>query len=307
MRDILFILLILFLIILAAVVPVLLLLGPQLDLELIIPQVEVKPPAQEQENPPEPALDADTERYFELKNKSCQTLSGDFLIVTDDYSDGRLLDLLPVTEAEETFAESLADEYDFNITTKTYLRGDQMKKVISSNGIELTTIWKNGRIYTCTAVCQMRLMDDEDSNEYYGKLDELRNSCRYLGKTELPDSVDLDKLLIIDKKGLETINGYRCEKFWISGNDSYMGSLNRTSLDSDQEAIIWALEHLEGPLVECLDESTGIIVERDFTLDLTDYYELEFDAGGYFQVQQSTELTYFTTNVPEEFLGLPDN
>lgn len=305
MRDMLFILLILCLIILAAVVPVVLLLGPQLDLGLVIPDVsvEIKPPADE---PAAPSLDSDTKRYFELKNKSCQTLSGDFLIVTNDYSDGRIHDLLPVTEAESLFAQNLADEYDFNLTTKTYLRDDQMKKTISASGIELTTIWKNGRIYTCTAVCQMRLMDNQSSAEYYDNLYEIRNSCRYLGKTKLPDSVDLDKLLIIDKKGLETINGYRCEKFWISGNSSYMNSLN-ASLDSDQEALIWALEHLEGPLVECLDESTGIIVERDFTLDLTDSYDLEFDAGGHLQVQQTTELTYFTTNVPEEFLGLPDN
>jgi hypothetical protein len=152
----------------------------------------------------------------------------------------------------------------------------------------------------------MKLMDEADSEEYYSKLNEIRNSCHYLGKTELPQSVDPGKLLIIDKKGLETINGYRCEKFWISGNQSYIDSLN-SSLDSDQEALIWALEHLEGPLVECLDESTGIIVEREFTLDLTDYYDLEFDAGGYLQVEQTTELTYFTSTVPEEFLALPDN
>jgi hypothetical protein len=304
MRDILFILSILFLIILAAVVPVLLILGPQLDLELVLPQINVAQPGQEE--PPGPVYDADTERYFTLKNKSCQTLSGDFLIVTNDYSDGKLHDLIPATESEQFFAQNLADEYDFNLTTKTYLRGDQMKKVISSNGIELTTIWKNGRIYTCTAVCSMKLMDEADSEEYYSKLNEIRNSCHYLGKTELPQSVDPGKLLIIDKKGLETINGYRCEKFWISGNQSYIDSLN-SSLDSDQEALIWALEHLEGPLVECLDESTGIIVEREFTLDLTDYYDLEFDAGGYLQVEQTTELTYFTSTVPEEFLALPDN
>ncbi len=305
MRDILFILSILFLIILAAVVPVVLFLGPQLDLELVIPQIEVKPPPEEK--PVSPVYDADTQRYFTLKNKSCQTLSSDFLIVTNDVSDGKLHDLIPVTEAEKTFAQNLADEYDFNLTTKTYLRGDQMKKVLSSNGIELTTIWKNGRIYTCTAICQMRLMDENDSEEYYDKLYEVRNSCKYLGKTELPSSVDLNKLLIIDKKGLETINGYRCEKFWISGNQSYIDSLNTSPLDSDQSALLWALERLEGPLEECLDESTGIIVERDFTLDLTDYYDLEFDAGGYLQVQQTTELTYFTTTVPEEFLALPDN
>lgn len=304
MRDILFILLVLFLIILAAVVPVLLILGPQLDLELVLPQINITQP-QPEEKPPGPVYDADTERYFTLKNKSCQTLSGDFLIVTNDISDGKLHDLVPATESEGVFAQNLADEYDFNLTTKTYLRGDQMKKSLSSNGIELTTIWKNGRIYTCTAICQMRLMDENDSEEYYAKLDEIRSSCRHLGKTEMPESVDLNRLLVIDKKGLETINGFKCERFWISGNESYMDSLNRSILDPEQEALIWALEHLEGPLEECLDESTGIIVERDFTLDLTDSYDLEFDAGGYLQVQQTTELTYFTTTVPEEFLALP--
>jgi hypothetical protein len=305
MRDILFILLVLFLIIIAAVVPVLLVLGPQLDLELIVPQINVTAP--QQEEPAGPLYSPDMERYFALKNKSCQTLSGDFLIVTNDYSNGKLQDLLPATDSEEFFAQNLDDEYDFNLTTKTYLRGDQMKKVISSNGVELTTIWKSGRIYTCTAVCSMKLMDEEDSEEYYSKLNEVRNSCHYLGKTELPESVDPGRLLVIDKKGLETINGYRCEKFWIYGNQSYIDSMNRSSLDPDQEAIVWALEHLEGPLVECLDESTGIIVKREFALDLTDYYDLEFDAGGYLQVEQTTELTYFTSTVPEEFLALPDN
>lgn len=303
MRDTLFILFIFLLIILAAVVPVLLVIGPQLDFQLVIPRANITEPPEEE--PAAPLIDQDMQRYFELKNESCDTLSEDFLIATNDYSEGLLHDLLPVTEDERMFAQSLAHELDHNLTTRTYLRGDQMKKVISANGVELTTIWKNGRIYTCTGICQMRLMDDDDSEEYYDTLDRMRNNCRYLGKTRLPESLDPALLLDIEKAGSKEINGFRCEEFRISGNSSYMGEINRSSLDPDQSALIWALEHLEGPLTECLDESTGIIVQRNLTLDLTDSYNLEFDAGGYMHVLQTTTLTYFTDEVPEEFLALP--
>jgi hypothetical protein len=302
MRHIISILLVLFLIILAAVVPVLLVLGPELDIHLLFPKVNVSEPQQNESI--EPVQDEDMERYFELKNISCKTLTRDFLIVTDDYSDGRLHNILPVNENETTFAQNLADEYDFNMTTKTYLRRDQMKKVLISDGEEFTTIWKNGRIYTCTDSCQMHLMDENESEEYYNTISRFRNNCRHFGKTELPDSVNLTLLFDINKTGVEQINGYTCERFLIAGNRSYISALNVT-LDPDQEALLWALEHLDGPVMECLDESTGIIVQRNFTLDLSDSYDLEFDAGGYLKVHQLTTLTYFTDDVPWEFFALP--
>ena len=294
--------LIFFLIILAATLPVIILLGPQLDFSLLVPEIEFEEP--EPEKPVE-VLDADMQRYFQLKNISCDTLSGDFLIVTYDAAEGTLQGLVPVTEDETMFAEAIVDAYDLSQTTRTYVRGDQMKKVVISEGAEATTIWKNGRIYNCTANCTMRLMSEDDSKEYYDTLKKIKTNCAYFGKTELPDSVNISRLFDVERTETLQINSFICENFLITANKTYLETINE-SLDEDQAAFFWGLGHLDGPVQECLDESAGIIVLRNLTLDLTGSYNFEFEENGSIKVNQVTRLTYFTDNVPESFLALPD-
>ncbi len=294
MRDILLILLF---ITIAALIPIIILIGPQLDLSPFLPHPE---PEEPQMN-----LSADAQRYFSLKNTSCTILSKNFLIVTEDITNGTLYGLTPSTAEEFQFADLVAEGYDINQTTKTYLRGDQMKKVVIADGAETTTIWKNGRIYTCKEDCAMKLMDENESEEYYNELHRIRTNCMHFGKTEPPESADLSKLLDIRKTGLMEINGYRCENFLITGNSTYAESLNET-LTEDQRALFWSLAHFDDPVQECLDESAGIIVLRNLTIDLTDSYKFDFQPDGYFKVNQVTRLTYFSDNVPESFLALPD-
>ncbi len=280
-------------IILAAAVPVFVILWPQLEFPQPEPEV------------PQINLSADAQRYFDLKNISCSVLSRDFLIVTDDIANGTLFGLTPSASEEFQFADMVADSYDINQTTKTYLRGDQMKKGVIIDGKETITIWKNGRVYTCQESCAMKLMDENESEEYYDELHRIRSNCMHFGKTEPPESADLSKLLDIEKTGVLEINGYRCENFLITGNSTYAESLNET-LTEDQRALFWSLAHLDGPVQECLDESTGIIVLRNLTIDLTDSYQFDFQPDGYFKVNQVTRLTYFSDYVPESFLALPD-
>ena len=283
------IVLIFLLIILAALIPVILIIGPQLDFSLVIPEPE-------DEAEPVEILDPDTVRYFGLKNRSCNTLAGDFYITTEDIARGSIHGLIPSTEAEEYAAITIADSFNYNQSTRTYVRGDSMKIVEG----EKTTIWKHGRIYECNPVCVMSIMTEEDSENYYQKLYDLRTNCAYFGKTELPESVNLSKLLTFEKTGTENINGNLCDNFLIYPDKQYLQSINST------EPLFWALNHLEGPIQECLDESTGIIVFRNLTLDLTDDYLLEFEDDGYLKVNQQTMLKSFSTNVPESFLALPD-
>ncbi len=290
------ILLILFVFIIVALLGGLISLGPQFGLPKI--QVTVVP---DEPAPEEPDLPADMQRYYELKNVSCNTLSNNFLISTHDVANGSLSGII-ATQAEIEVASSIVRGFDYDQDTKTYVLGDQMKKVIKSGDTETTTIWKGGRIYECGDNCTMRLMEGNLSDEYYDSLNAMRSNCNHFGKTKLPGSVNLTKLLNIEKTGVSTINGYRCDNFRISGNSTYISTLNLTG---DAKDLAWMLDHLDGPLEECLDESTGIIVRRNLTLDLTDSYNFRFEDEGYIKVNQVTELTYFTDNVPESFLALP--
>lgn len=300
MRTFLEILGIFFLIILAALVLAIVILGPELAEYISIGEIVWG------EEKPVQELEGDAARYFELRNVSCGSLSKDFLIVTEDVADASMEGLLEGVPGELSAAERILAGYSFNQTTKTYVRGDQMKRVIIADGIENTTVWKEGRIYECMEGCTMHLMDSSEADEYYDALNKMKTSCAYFGKTPLPGSVNLSSLVDITRTGLLEIDSYRCDNFLITGNKSYAESILGTEeLDEEQRALLWALAHLEGPLQECLDESTGIIVLRNLTLDLTDAYRFDYSPGGYVHVSQETTLLYFTDDVPASFLGLP--
>jgi len=254
-----------------------------------------------------PALSEDAKRYYYLKNLSCDTLSGDFLIVTHDFSAASIKGLIESNPSEAEMAASIADGYSSNQTTKTYVRGEQLKRVIITGASETTTIWKEGRVYNCTPKCTMRLMSENESSKYYDDVYKIRNNCLFLGKTPLPGFVDLNLLLDIEYAGESAMGDYECDNFFITANSSYAENLMLSNQTAEEEkAFLWGLAHLKGPLNECLDESTGIIVYRNMTIDLTDYYLLDYRPGGYMEVNQQTRLTYFTEDVPESFLALPD-
>lgn len=259
-------------------------------------------------NPPAPQLSPDSERYFELKNLSCRTLSGDFLIVLEDSTTTDLQGLRNSTPDESVAAEAILSKYPFKQIMKIYSKGDRMKRVVADANGERTTIWKEGRIYECAGNCNMRLMDGLESDAYYGMLADMRSSCAYFGNTNMPAQVDIDSLLLIERRGPLEISGFRCQDFLIHGNATYAQSLLSSSnlaLSEDQKAVLWLLSHLSGPAEECLDEGTGIVVLRTLSLDLTRSYLFSYDPGGHMHVDQKTELLYFTDNVPESFLGLP--
>jgi hypothetical protein len=257
--------------------------------------------------PPATQMAEDAQRYYELKNISCTTLAGNFLIVTDDVSEGTFYGIVPDTQEERMAAESLLAPYSFNQTTKTYLRGERMKRVVLNEDGQTTTIWKDGRVYNCTPDCTMRVFTAQDSEEYYAMLSSMKSGCAYFGRTQMPSFVDMNRLIQVDRLEPRDIGSFRCQDFLISGNKTYADSLLASAdLNEDQEALLWGIAHLRGPVEECLDEATGIVVLRTLTLDLTDVYRFDYAPGGYMEANQQTELNYFTTNVPESFLALPD-
>ncbi|MBD3210616.1 hypothetical protein GF318_04520 [Candidatus Micrarchaeota archaeon] len=257
------------------------------------------------EEEPEP-LPGDMARYFSLKNQSCDTLSGNFLIVTRDLSQGSVQGLLETVQGEREVAEDVIGGYTFNQTTRTYVRGDMMKIAVEEGGMETSVMWKNGRIYNCTPDCTMRAMDQNDSDKYYERLDRIKNNCAYFGKTRLPEEAGIEKLLDIGYTGRVDTASFRCDNFLISANKTYAREILNSSsnLTSRQEALLWGLVHLDGPVTECLDESTGIIAYRNLTLDLTEAYLFSYGPGGYMKIFQETELEYFTEDVPETYFGL---
>jgi len=259
---------------------------------------------------PEPIeLPPGAQRYYTLKNLSCETLEGNFLIVTHDLSEGTIEGLIEVQPGELKVAEEILEDYSFNQTTRTYLLGDQMKEVVVFGNQEFTTVWKNGRIYNCTPDCSMRIMDQEDSDEYYDMIDKMRRRCAYFGKTDYPSFVNITRLLDIEYTERIDSDDFRCDNFLINGNKSYaeelLASNESKNFTEDQKTLLWAINHLDGPVTECLDESTGIIAFRFLTVDLTDSYRFNYSDDGFMKVNHQTTLEYFTTEVPESFLAVP--
>jgi len=311
---------IILLIMIAAFIPVLIVLGPPLldylrTIEIEIPSVPINLTgfpgfpdfsaiSANQTQPPAQALSPDALHYYALKNLSCQTLVKDFMIEAKDVSVGSVQGL---TGAEETLATSMLNEYEIDQTTRTYVRGSMMKKVLITPSGNHTSIWKEGRIYQCNPDCTMRLLGDAGWQAYLDGLAKMRSGCAYFGRTELPPSINMSRLLKIDGLGRTEKNGFRCELFQISGDKAYAKSLLNSSLvlDEDERAILWLLSHQAAPIQECLDDGTGVLVFRNVTLDLTPSYRFDYAPGGFMRVGQQTDITYYTDSVPESFLALP--
>jgi hypothetical protein len=277
---------------------------------LINPQVmQALHPAQENQSAiPAPNLPSgDASAYLALKNLSCQTLSKDFEIVVRIEATPAISGFLPGNDQESIVMEGLLRSLSFNSTNRTYVKGDKMKQVAIGETVDITTIWKGGRIYECRAGCTMHLMSDKEASDYYDMLYRMRSDCAYLGRTPLPLSINVSRLVSIKDAGSKAIGSFTCRDFMISGDQVYARALlrNSTGLDDKQKDLLWNFAHLSGPLEECLDEGTGLIVLREMTLDLTRVYDLRFSETGFMTLHQKTELLYNSDNVPDSFLGLP--
>ncbi len=252
------------------------------------------------------ALSADAAFYYRLKNLSCATLSKDFLIVTEDNATSAVVGLVPAIPQEAEVAQSFASSYASDQATRTYSKGDETKKVIASAGNNLTLIWKDGRLYQCAENCTMRLLGQEGWQAYLDSLKNMRTGCAYFGRTPFPPSVNMSRLLSFTWTGKQNLSGFTCQDFLITGDRTYASSLlSDPGLDADQHALAWALAHQAGPMEECLDDGTGIVVFRSLTLDLSGVYKFSYSPGGGMFVNQQTRLTYYSGNVPESFLALP--
>lgn len=305
---------ILILVMMAAFIPVLLVLGPPfidyvrttgIQLPSDIPNLpQLQNVTQNASQPPQQPLSHGALHYFALKNLSCQTLGKDFMIEAKDVSAGSVQGL---SGDEEKIARHMIGELSLDQTTRTYVRNDMMKKVLITPAGNHTTIWKDGRIYQCNPNCTMRLLGYEGWQAYLDGLERMRTGCAYFGRTQLPASINMSRLLQIDSVGRTEKNGFRCELFQISGNKAYAESLldSKTALNEDQRAILWLLSHQAAPIQECLDDGTGVLVYRNLTLDLTKSYRFDYAPGGFMHVDQQTDVTYYASYVPESFLALP--
>lgn len=260
--------------------------------------------------PPPPPIDTrppDVQKYFELKNLSCGILSQNFLLQTRDTSQSRVSGLQSSVPGEQEFADSIASQYDSEQTTSTYVRGTWMKKVLLTPDTNHTTIWKEGRVYQCNPSCTMNLLGDGGWQAHLDGLERIRTSCRYFGKTAMPEEVDMIRLISIDRVGREDFKSFRCERFSITGNKTYAEELMTSNItfDEDQQALLWGITHLKGPMEECLDDGVGLIVWRNLTIDLTESYRFDYEDDGGMFVNQYTELTYYDDSVPESFFALP--
>jgi hypothetical protein len=284
----------------AVAIPFAIVFGPELFARLY----SYLQPSPQPTSSPAPPQATDFTYYFAQKNKSCARLSKDFLIVTADSAYGDVRGLIDRPGQNDT-AESFLSQYEYNQTTRTYVRGDWTKKVLQVGGANHTTIWKDGRIYQCDSNCSMHLLGDAGWQAHLDELSKIKTSCAYFGRTALPKSVNMSRLLSIERAGKATLYGSTCERFLISGNKEYAASLlDSTTLDPDQQALLWSITHLAYPVEECLDEGSGIVISRTVTLDLTKTYKLDYSPGGYMHVVQKTDLTYYTDFVPASFFSV---
>lgn len=253
------------------------------------------------------SLSQDAAKYFGLKNKSCEFLSGNILFVTKTNSVSEI-HAIKTTE-EQYLADYITCPYNSDITDKLYIYNNQTKYVSIDNGTETTIIWKMGRLYACAANsnCTMHLMDDIESKKYADELFLLRTGCAYFGNTNLPKSIDTNKLFQISSTGSSNFGDYTCDNFLISANRTYASQiLAEQNLTEDQTALVWAAAHFNEPVQECLDQATGIIVFRNMAFDLTHSYLFDYELGGYMHLTQQTKLVYLQKDIPEEFLRLPN-
>jgi len=251
-------------------------------------------------------LPTDMQRYYSLKNASCAALSGDFLIATHEASDPQVYGLVEHIPKERLAADAVLSLYRSDSLGRIYVKGDMMKLVEEEGNRTTTRIWKGGRFYECDPSCTMSILTDEESDRYYDSLSSMRQDCHHLGGIALPPTVDLPSLLDIESLGTREEGGMRCELFQIAVNRTYAeGLLQGGGLDMDQRSLIWGLSHLDGPLEECLDESTGLPVLRSYELDLTDYYLFDYLPGGRMSLKQDLEMTYYSSDVADSFFDLP--
>jgi len=304
MRSLILILILLLLILLAASVLVYLIFFSNINFNLDEINIDS---ITDQDNVQNSILSPDAERYFRLKNNSCDFLSGNILISTKTISSGKIYAIK--TPEEQYVADYIIGQYDSNKTDKLYIYDNQTKYVLIDNGAETTVIWKNGRIYECNTGggCTMRLMEDEVSQQYYDELHKLRTDSAYFGNTNMPNSVDTNKLYQISHIGSLNFGDYDCDNFLISANHTYASQiLAEQTLSEDQRALLWAAVHFNGPMQECLDQATGIVVFRNMTLDLTHAYLFSYASDGHMYLTQQTKLVYLQQDIPEEFLRLPN-
>jgi hypothetical protein len=242
-------------------------------------------------------------RYYSLKNTSCQSLSGDFLIMVSDSSKGKMSGFEPKIPEDEVAASIILDNLDFNKSRKTYVRGDWLKIVdVMPNGQQNMTIWKAGRVYRCKESCTMGRIEN-DSHQLM--LDSMREDCMHFGKTPLPEGVSKTALFNITYVGKKGLSVSRCDEFLISANRTYaIEIMENYELDSQQESFFRALSNMDLAR-ECLDDGTGIIAERDVSFDLTDDFMLEFAENGSLTVKLRTRLLHYQDDVPESFFALP--
>lgn len=244
--------------------------------------------------------------YLALKNRSCDALSGNFLMVTEESSYAEAEGAIPDTPEMRTAVALVTADYLFNATTKTYVRGGMMKIVNVTPQENTTKIWKDGRLYECGRSCTMHLLSDGESAELARRLAAIRTSCAYFGKTPLPAHADAAKLFTVSNVGKAEFSGRRCTCFYITANSSYASSLLESgNLSDGQRTLLWGAAHFHGPVRECLDEGNGMTVLREVSLDLTDAYRFTYSPGGYMRASQQYRLAYFTYDVPESFFSLP--
>ncbi len=249
----------------------------------------------------------DAAEYLALKNLSCQTLSKDFEITVHTEATPAISGFIPNNGQETIVMDGILRMLSFNSTNRTYSKGDEMKQVELGGAANTTTVWKNGRVYYCRDGCTSHTITPKESGDYYDMLYRMRSECAYLGKTPLPPSINVSRLLNIKDSGEKTIGFFTCRDFMITGDQAYAHALlrNSTGLDDKQKDLLWNIAHLSGPIEECLDTATGLIILRDMELDMTHVYDMGFAGNGSLMLYQKTELLDFNNNVPESFFALP--
>jgi len=249
----------------------------------------------------------DAAEYLALKNLSCQTLSKDFEIVVHTEATPAISGFIPSNGQESIVMDGILRSLSFNSTNFTYSKGDEMKQVEIGETANTTTVWKNGRVYNCRDGCTSHLISAKESSDYYDMLYRMRSECAYLGKTPLPNSINVSRLLSIKDAGPKTFGYFICRDFIITGDQAYAQALlrNSTNLDDKQKDLLWNIAHLSAPMEECLDQASGLVILRDMSLDLTRVYDMRFADNGFLTLHQKTELLGFNNNVPESFLDLP--
>lgn len=243
--------------------------------------------------------------YLQLLDKKVETFKGNISITTKElYQRDYEIDYSKqYAEAWEKWVEKMPAEFDSFVVKK----GD-MYKAKPMGSVTVITI-SNHTAYWCTGTtCNKQNLTKEEEK----KLKEQTNLfVETTGSTTGPfprryDFLDEDGILTVNKLGEKEYYGKKCTEFEIEIDKESIPDEIKNQNASEYVEVVQIIKFIDGPIIDCVDEETGISLHTSMILDRSDYLK---DMGNPINIARTNitkEVIYFSTSVSDSEFELPE-